>query len=729
MKGVDLSHWQGNVDFAKIKASGVQFVYVKATQSTTFTDPTFATNVKNARDAGMPIGAYHYAKPTAPLNLTEAKNQATFFVNTMKNSGLTDFGDVMPVLDLEEPSTVGTLTGDDLAAWARTFVDTVKQQTNRQVLLYTGSWFIDLYGGFNGKLSDLPLWVADYQSSTSPTLPPKGGWTVWTVWQYTDKGSVNGVTGTVDLDEGPASLEQLRGYIPPGAATGLASSNVSYNNVTLSWNATSATDSYLVTRDGVSVYSGTNTSFTDNTVSPKTTYTYNVISKNVYGKTTSENLTVTTKVAPPAVPANFTGISTSNTISLTWNLVTDADNYVIARNDAVVYTGSATTFVDSNLSPNTSYTYSLVAKNVSGVSSGTTTTIATKPPIPDNIENLTATSTTNNVSLSWNPSTYASSYDVIKNGDVIYSGSSTSFTDNALTDDTAYTYQVVAKNSSGESPHSETTIKTKIAIPAVPTNIKGSSSSNAVTLSWPAVAKAENYVVKRKGSVIYTGPNTTFTDLNLTGSTSYTYEIAAQNVSGTSNAASIVVATKTPIPTTPTGVTATSTTNSVSLSWAPSKYATSYKVIRSGVVLYQGSAISFKDVNVKANTLYTYTITASNAQGASPPVTKKIATKPITYIVTAKTTYAAYYSGNRAKVTVTVKTNEGKVVSGANVAMTIKSPSGSVTTMTGKTDASGNFISVYTTAKKPIGTYIVTAKTILNGVNLPIATCTFKTVY
>jgi hypothetical protein len=87
LKGIDLSHWQGNVDFARIKASGVKFVYVKATQSTTFTDPTFATNVKNARDAGIPIGAYHYAKPTAPLNLTEAKNQATFFVNTMKNSG------------------------------------------------------------------------------------------------------------------------------------------------------------------------------------------------------------------------------------------------------------------------------------------------------------------------------------------------------------------------------------------------------------------------------------------------------------------------------------------------------------------------------------------------------------------------------------------------------------------------------------------------------------------
>jgi hypothetical protein len=64
-----------------------------------------------------------------------------------------NFGDIMPVLDLEQPATVGSLTSDEIASWGRVFVDTVKSLTNRQVMIYTGDWFVEQYNDFGGQLS------------------------------------------------------------------------------------------------------------------------------------------------------------------------------------------------------------------------------------------------------------------------------------------------------------------------------------------------------------------------------------------------------------------------------------------------------------------------------------------------------------------------------------------------------------------------------------------------
>jgi GH25 family lysozyme M1 (1,4-beta-N-acetylmuramidase) len=209
LKGFDVSHWQGTVDFAKAKANGYSFVYLKATQGSTYTDTMFSTNVSKAKAAGLPVGAYHYAKPTAPYNANEAVAQAKYFVNAMKNAGLTNYGDIMPVLDLEEPIDPGILTPNELAKWAWAFVSTVQSLTGRKVMFYTGTWFIEQNNGFDTALSDLPLWIADYR--TTITSPPNcGGWTNWTIWQYSDKGTVPGVSSACDVDAGPTSLSYLK---------------------------------------------------------------------------------------------------------------------------------------------------------------------------------------------------------------------------------------------------------------------------------------------------------------------------------------------------------------------------------------------------------------------------------------------------------------------------------------------------------------------------------------
>ncbi|WP_051633535.1 GH25 family lysozyme [Bacillus sp. UNC41MFS5] len=208
LKGIDVSHWQGTINWNQVKNSGIAFVYAKASEGTTYTDTMFSTNVQGARAAGLPIGAYHYARPSAPYNPDEAKAEAQYFVNVMKNGGMGDFGDIMPVLDLEEPAATGTLTSDEIASWARVFTDTVKSLTKRQVMVYTGAWFVQQYNDFGGKLSDLPVWIARYGITQPPAV---GGWTQWTAWQYSDRGTIPGILGPVDLDYGPTSIDALKG--------------------------------------------------------------------------------------------------------------------------------------------------------------------------------------------------------------------------------------------------------------------------------------------------------------------------------------------------------------------------------------------------------------------------------------------------------------------------------------------------------------------------------------
>lgn len=210
LKGIDISHWDGTIDFSAVKRDGIDFVYIKSTGGDDFVDPMFLTNVQSAKNAGIAIGAYHYAKPTAPFNPGEPYRQAQFFIETMSRH-MPDFGDLMPVLDLEEPASQGILSPDELVSWAWVFVDHVKEQTNRQVMLYTGTWFVQQNNDFGYKLSDLPLWIAEYEKygSTQPT--DCGGWNHWLLWQYSEDGTVEGVPGNVDLNVGSVSLEQLRG--------------------------------------------------------------------------------------------------------------------------------------------------------------------------------------------------------------------------------------------------------------------------------------------------------------------------------------------------------------------------------------------------------------------------------------------------------------------------------------------------------------------------------------
>ena len=194
-EGVDVSHWQGVIDWAKVKVAGKRFAYLKATESTDFIDNTYATNRAQAKAQGIKVGAYHFARPSTTSG--DAVAEANWFV---KNAAPIS-GELIPVLDLE---TTGGLTTAQLQAWTKAFMDRVYTLTGVRGAIYVSPSF---WSNNMGNTSSIAvagykvLWIAHWTTGPAPTIPGNN-WNgnSWTFWQYTSSGTVSGIGGRVDLD-------------------------------------------------------------------------------------------------------------------------------------------------------------------------------------------------------------------------------------------------------------------------------------------------------------------------------------------------------------------------------------------------------------------------------------------------------------------------------------------------------------------------------------------------
>jgi GH25 family lysozyme M1 (1,4-beta-N-acetylmuramidase) len=194
-EGIDISHWQGVIDWTKVAAAGKRFAFMKASESTDFVDATYVTNRAQARAAGLFVGAYHFAQPTTGAG--DAVAEADHFVDTAQPAS----GDLVPVLDLERS---GSLSQVALTAWVQSFLDRVYQRVGVRAAIYVSPSFWRNYLGdtswFAANGYDI-LWVAHWTTGIAPIVPG-GNWAGdgWTFWQYTSDGVVPGISGRVDLD-------------------------------------------------------------------------------------------------------------------------------------------------------------------------------------------------------------------------------------------------------------------------------------------------------------------------------------------------------------------------------------------------------------------------------------------------------------------------------------------------------------------------------------------------
>ncbi|CCK31801.1 Lysozyme M1 [Streptomyces davaonensis JCM 4913] len=206
VQGIDVSHWQGAINWTSVRNAGIQFAWIKATEGTSYKDDRFNTNYTNAYYAGVIRGAYHFARP----NLSSGAVQANYFASNggaWSRDNLTLPG----VLDIEHnpygASCYG-LSTTQMRSWINDFYNTYKSRTTRDVVIYTtASWWNTCTGNWTGMYSKSPLWVAHWTTASSPTIP--SGFPYWTVWQYTSTGSVSGVSGNVDRNKFNGTRDRL----------------------------------------------------------------------------------------------------------------------------------------------------------------------------------------------------------------------------------------------------------------------------------------------------------------------------------------------------------------------------------------------------------------------------------------------------------------------------------------------------------------------------------------
>jgi GH25 family lysozyme M1 (1,4-beta-N-acetylmuramidase) len=198
VRGIDVSHWQGVIDWPTVASVGVSFAYLKATEGTGWTDDRFAGNRAAATQAGILVGAYHYARPSPALG--DAVREADHFLDVVAPR----VGELHPALDLEE---TGGLEPAELNGWVLGFIARVRERTGVTPVIYTSPrfWVANLADSPAAAVWGGPLWLAHWDTA-HPHVPGED-WLGrgWTVWQWTDRGLVPGIDGRVDLDVVPSS--------------------------------------------------------------------------------------------------------------------------------------------------------------------------------------------------------------------------------------------------------------------------------------------------------------------------------------------------------------------------------------------------------------------------------------------------------------------------------------------------------------------------------------------
>lgn len=177
--GIDVSHHQGAVDWARVRGDGVAFAYLKATEGGDHTDARFAENWSGAGRAGVERGAYHFFTLCTP-----GVRQAEHFLATVPDGPA-----LPPALDLELAGNCDARPPvEDVRAEVTAFLGAVEEAVGQRVLLYVGDDFADRYFG---DLGGREQWV--------PSVLRRPGGT-WRVWQASAWARVDGVDGPVDLD-------------------------------------------------------------------------------------------------------------------------------------------------------------------------------------------------------------------------------------------------------------------------------------------------------------------------------------------------------------------------------------------------------------------------------------------------------------------------------------------------------------------------------------------------
>ncbi len=330
--------------------------------------------------------------------------------------------------------------------------------------------------------------------------------------------------------------------------------------VDLSWSASPSATSYTVKRSTSGTAAGpfeavatgvTSTTWTDTAVTNGTAYYYVVSASNEWGESLNSSVAWARPMPPPGAPTGLKATAGDQQVSLTWNASAGADSYKVYRSTTP---GGPYEYIDYSIAAGyedwvvngTTYYYVVTAANSSGESGYSNQASATPmpPPPPPAPTALTATAGDTRVSLSWNASEGATSYNLKRATSsggpytLVSRISGTSYTDTGLTNGTTYYYVVSAANSGGESPDSTQVSATPTGPPppAAPTGLTATAGKRKVSLTWAQSATTgvtQNRVYRSTTSGgpyslrANLGAGTSYADTSVTSGVTYHYRVTA----------------------------------------------------------------------------------------------------------------------------------------------------------------------------------------------------------
>lgn len=197
MQGIDIADYQLIPDFNKIVGAGIGFVIIKATEGIHTVNHYVRQQSEGAKNIGLKIGMYHFGHPeiTTHTAIDEA-NHCASILKTLPPA------DIIFTLDVEQvyDSSGKEIPVTNLTKWILDFKSQMqKLGLIQDIMLYSNEGFLNQYLPPNHEFGIYPLWLSQYTSAASPLLPK--GWSNYSIWQYSEKGVVDGISGNIDLDK------------------------------------------------------------------------------------------------------------------------------------------------------------------------------------------------------------------------------------------------------------------------------------------------------------------------------------------------------------------------------------------------------------------------------------------------------------------------------------------------------------------------------------------------
>ena len=236
-KGIDIYNGQGRPDFAKVKEAGISYVILKATEGVDYVDPSFTVNAQAAKDAGLPIGAYHF------LRATPIDQQAQDFLTAVG-----PYKPCMLAIDVEEPKAGSTEIHDLGKSGITSRILTINSAARNAgytcpIYVYgSKSWFGYLIDTDACRQAGMKIWMAAYSNDTPENTDHSD---ICDMWQWCSDGSVNGISGNVDMDVSYSAITDDNPPTQPtssdGVSISVAPSSIDIHPDSISINTSSLT--------------------------------------------------------------------------------------------------------------------------------------------------------------------------------------------------------------------------------------------------------------------------------------------------------------------------------------------------------------------------------------------------------------------------------------------------------------------------------------------------------